>query len=170
MQYLRRIILLIFFISLVITSPTAYAQDDIPGTGIGISASYQKEHFGIQLPFWLSETMTLAPNFAMYYKEGAGTELQIGFLPKFFLSKKKVSPYIGFLAGVIIAMPEEEDSVTDIVLGISVGAEYFITRHFSVSIDAQLNGTISDDNSNRFGNPGKLNLNTGTGFTGTIYF
>ncbi|MBN2424383.1 MAG: hypothetical protein JXR46_09285 [Calditrichaceae bacterium] len=170
MHFFKKNMFLISLMFLFLFHSFSAAQEDIPGSGMGISASYQKEHFSIQLPIWLNETTTLAPNFGAYYMDNIGTELQIGLLPKFYLSKKTVSPFIGILGGVIISLPDENDSVTDFILGISAGAEYFVTCHFSMSIDAQINASFSDENSFRFSNPGGTNLNTGTGFTATIYF
>jgi hypothetical protein len=160
---------LILAIALLYVS-TLNAQDELPSSGMGISASYQTKHFGIQFPIWLSESITLAPVFGGVYKDNSGSDIQIGISPKFYLIKNKVSPYIGLLGGMILFLPKEGDTTTDYTFGISAGVEYFITKHFSTSIDAQINGTISGENSTRYGNPGGVNLNTGTGFTATIYF
>jgi len=161
----------VFSICLVtIADYTVLAQNDLPASGVGLSASYQKEHLGIQLPVWLGQKFNLAPTFGIIYMESISVEYEVGIIPKIYLKKQIVSPYIGAILGTIIGSPIDGDTISDFVCGISFGAEYFVNQHFSISIEAELNGTKSDKNSMRFNNPGGWNLNTGTGFIATIYF
>jgi hypothetical protein len=148
----------------------ANAQQEIPDSGIGFSASIQNNHFGIQVPIWLNDNFILAPNFGAIFTENRGGEIQLGLIPRIFFKKQTVSPYLGFLVGTVIGLPENRDNTFDFVFGLSFGLEYFINKHFSLSIEGQINGTKSDNNSLRYNNPGSLNLNTATGFAATIYF
>ncbi|MBI5471531.1 MAG: hypothetical protein HY961_04210, partial [Ignavibacteriae bacterium] len=62
------------------------------------------------------------------------------------------------------------DAVVDKLLGGFVGMEYFFHRRFSVGGELQVNVIWSDQSSNRFGNPGKVNINTGSALFATFYF
>ncbi len=154
---------------LVILSTILYAQET-PNSGMGVSVSYQSSQFDIVIPFWLGETVILAPSIGFVHIEDSGQDYRIGLLLKKYLSKEKASPFLGFHGGVAIYSPESDDPVTDLVFGIAAGAEYFVDKHFSLGIEGQLNGTKSDDNSARFGAEGKLIINTAAAIYATIYF
>lgn len=166
---MKSVLILIMIVFSMLFFNIADAQDEVPKSGYGFSASVQNNHFGVQVPIWLSESFTLAPNFGAAFTENRGGELQIGLVPKIYFKKQTVSPYLSFLIGTIIGMPEHIDNTYDFVFGISFGLEYFINKQFSLAIEGQINGTQSDDNSLRFNNPGSLNINTATGFSATIY-
>jgi hypothetical protein len=75
----------------------------------------------------------------------------------------------------LIKIPSSENEIItktqiDILGGLAFGGEYFLTDNFSFGVEAQGNLTKSDENSFRFGNPGKINFNTGTMISATIYF
>jgi hypothetical protein len=146
------------------------AQSELPESGAGLSASFQKEHFGIQLPIWLGSKFSLAPAVSAVYVDDVGADFQIGLIPKFYLKKQTVSPYFGILVGALFSAPEKGEGTTDFVFGVACGVEYFINQNFSIAIEAELNGAVSDENSMRFNNPGGFSLNTATGFLATIYF
>ena len=81
-----------------------------------------------------------------------------------------VSPFISGRAGALISSPSGGSTKTDYLFGLGVGGEYFIDRHFSFGVEAQVNIGISDTGSNNLGNPGGTNINTATVIFGTIYF
>lgn len=166
---MKKVLLLYVLTSVMMISSVVLAQDDTPNSGYGISASVQNNHFGIQVPIWLSRSFTLAPNLGGAFTENRGGEIQIGLVPKIYFKKQTVSPYLGFLVGTIIGLPEDADNTYDFAFGVSFGLEYFINKNFSLGIEGQINGTRSDKNSLRYNNPGSLNVNTATGFSATIY-
>ena len=65
---------------------------------------------------------------------------------------------------------KREVGQTDIIGGVALGGEYFLSDHFSFGVEAQANVTRSDNQSFRFGNPGGLTLNTATAVLATVYF
>jgi hypothetical protein len=60
--------------------------------------------------------------------------------------------------------------VQDFLAGPFFGGEYFLSKRFSVGVEAQIVLAFSDKRSARFGNPGKTNVNTATVAGATVYF
>lgn len=69
-----------------------------------------------------------------------------------------------------MAIPDDGDPITDYIVGLLGGGEYFFSANFSVGIEGQLNISISDENSSRFSNPKGTNVNTASVIFATIYF
>jgi hypothetical protein len=137
----------------------------------GISASIQETQLDILFPIWTGENNIIAPAIGAIYIGDSGTDLRLGLLDRiFFNATENIKPFLGLRAGVLLAMPDDEDTVTDYVFGLLGGGEYFFSENFSVGVEAQLNMSISDENSGRFGNPGGTNINTATAIFATIYF
>lgn len=142
---------------------------------IGISGSIQGNQYGILIPMWLGEKFVLAPAIDLKYAEGTGTDIGIGLSPRFYLKNDKTAPYFGLKIGALLNKPSSEneidtDTKLDLLGGIAFGGEYFLAEKFSFGVELQGNFTKSDDKSNRFGNPGGLNFNTGTMISATLYF
>ncbi len=163
---------LLLLLAIVIISKSSFSQDK---KTIGISGTIQGSQFGIVLPVWLGDKFVLAPAFEFKAAEGIGTELGLGLNPRFYTKKEKLSPYFGLRAGVIINTPSSKNTIetstkTDVLAGLAFGAEYFLSDNFSFGVEIQGNFTISNENSNRFGNPDGVNFNTGTMVSATVYF
>ena len=156
--------------SFILLFTIVLAAQERPNSGMGISASYQTSQLSIVLPFWMDELTVIAPSFGFNSVEDSGQDYQLGIAYKKFLNKEKASPFLGAHFGAAIYNPESSDSITDLVYGISAGGEYFVDRNFSFGIEGQLNGSISDKKSGRFGAIDKLILNTATVIYATIYF
>jgi hypothetical protein len=162
---------LILFVCLF-TTTILFAQEKAK---VGLSASIQDNSFGILIPIWFSNHFMLAPSFSVKSAQDIGTDFGVGVVPRFYFRKEKLSPYIGLKAGALISSPSSKNStntetVVDFATGIAFGAEYFLSDNFSFGVEAQGNLTKSAGNSDRFGNPGGINFNTGTMFLATIYF
>lgn len=160
----------------VFVCSSLYAQENAK---IGLSGTLQGSQFGVQVPIWVGEKVVLAPAFEFKYAEKVGTDIGFALAPRFYFQKKTISPYVGIRVGAIINIPysypipflsEEEDSTYDFLGGLAFGGEYFVGDQFSLGVEMQANLTKSDPQSNRFGNPGKININTGTMLSATIYF
>lgn len=137
----------------------------------GVSASIQENQFDILFPIWTGENNVIAPSVGAIYIEDSGTDLRLGLLDRiYFNATKSLKPFLGLRAGVLLSLPDGGDNATDFIIGLLGGGEYFFSNHFSVGVEAQLNMSISDENSNRFGNPGGTNINTATAIFATIYF
>jgi hypothetical protein len=159
-----RAIYLVLFFSII-----SFAQQ-LPESGTGLSASYQENHFDIQIPIWFSPTFTLAPTLGFIKTGGGGSDFQIGVIPRVYFKKEKLSPFVGGRFAALVYSPKEGDSITDYLIGFSAGGEYFVDKNFSFGIEAQLNLSMSDDNSFRYSNPGETNINTATALFATLYF
>jgi len=144
---------------LLITYPI-YSQESLNTPHIGLSVSLQSSQFDFLVPIWIGSKVTISTALGITWIQDAGTDIHIGLVPKFYLSRDKVSPFINFRVGFLRVIPSNGKEVTDWLLGASVGGEYFFDNNFSFGIESQLNYTISDKNSARFGNPGKSNFNT----------
>ena len=156
---------------LFLLSNLSYSQSRI---SIGLSGSVQSNQFGILLPIWLGEKFVLAPAFDLKFVDKTGTEFSFGLAPRFYFNHEKLAPYFGLKVGTIMNFPSSDNDIDakifDILAGLAFGAEYFLTDRLSVGVEAQGNFTISDKDSDRFGNPGGLNFNTATMVSVTIYF
>lgn len=137
---------------------------------IALGASFQGSQTDILCQFWLTDNATIGPFLRYIYAEDIASELGIGLFGKIYFYKQKVAPFFGWQLGLIEGMPETGDNTSDILLGLGIGGDYFIDSNFSVGIQASLNIVKSDNNSSRFGNPGKLNINTSTSLNAFIYF
>ena len=168
---MKKTIILALFV-ILLSSNALFSQTK---RKIGLSGSIQSSQMGISLPIWLGEKFVLAPAIDFEFAEKIGTDLSIGLAPRFYLKNEKLAPYFGLKIGTALNFPSSTnttDTVTkfDIIGGLAFGAEYFIDDNFSLGVEAQGNFTKSDENSNRFGNPGGLNFNTATMLSATIYF
>jgi hypothetical protein len=138
---------------------------------VGLSTAIQESQFDILLPMWLSNRVVLAPAFSAVWVEDGGQDISLGFnLRKYDDPRRKVTPYYGGRFGALMNMPKGGDTVTDYLFGVMLGGEFFLVRQFSFGIEAQINATFSNRNSTRFGNPGGVNINTGSVFVANIYF
>ena len=166
----KGIIILSILISLFITNAKTIAQEADTKPKYGLTASFQDSQFDIIVPVWISNSIKIAPAVSYISVSDVGSDFSIGVILNSYFRRAKVSPYIGFRAGTLILSPENGDSVGDTILGASFGGEYFIDDYFSFGIEAQVNVSMSDEKSNRFGNPDGTNINTGMAVFGSIYF
>jgi len=148
------------------------ANDRYP---VGISATVQNGQFGFLVPIWLNDQISIAPSLSVSVASGVGTEYGIGLVPRYYLRREKVSPFVGIRAAALLSRPVVNSgfqpvNTTDILLGGAFGADYFFDQQFAVGIELQANFTISDENSLRFNNPGKTNFNTASSIFISIYF
>lgn len=138
----------------------------------GLSASLQQGELGINVPLWLGEKFVLAPTLGLVSASDIATDLSVGIIPKFYISTDQLSPYVALRLIGIFNSPasESENNKTDILAGIAFGGEYFFASSFSMAVEAQGNFVKSDEDSNRFGNPGGTNFNLAGAVTASIYF
>ena len=166
---------LCFFLVSLFLLPTfkGTAQDTIHRIA-GISGTIQSSQFGIMIPFWVSQSVTIAPAIDFQWGEKLGTDIGFGIVQKFYFSTKKLAPYAGIRGGVLYYSPDKESegetNTADWVVGLAAGAEYFFDPQFSIGVEAQANFTKSDENSMRFNNPGNWNFNLATMISANIYF
>ncbi len=137
---------------------------------VGISASLQGGQTDFEIPIWLNDTTVIAPNLGFVMVSDVGMDLSVGL----FVRKNSISGdlcrYFGFRGIVLKYIPDEGDGTMDFILGPALGGEYFFHPHWSMSVEAQFNITISDEFSNRFSNPDGVTINTGTALLATYYF
>lgn len=146
------------------------AQETASTSGIGLSASLQEGQFDILIPIWFSNSFSLAPAVGLASAEDGGSDIRLAIVPRYFFYKRDFAPYIGAKFGVLLASPENGTSTTDMLIGLAGGGEYFLDPHFSLGVEGQFNILMSDENSVRFGNPGKMNMNTAAAVFATVYF
>jgi hypothetical protein len=159
---------LIIVISIFIISSLCFSQ---PQKGnIGLSASIQNSQIDFLIPIFASDNFAISPSVGISSISDQFTDLSVGALMRFYLSKNIVSPYIGFRLGAMILSPKGGDSQTDYILGPCFGGEYYFSQHFSAGIELQLNIARSGEHSMRFNNPNGTNIGTTSAFYATIYF
>jgi hypothetical protein len=172
--YLRLFMLTSIIIFTICLVNPIYAQDEKQNDNVkrkkGLTAAIQNNQMDIMFPFWTAEKFVIAPAFSVLYVQDRGTDLAIGFVFKVYKSVKKISPYWGGRAGILILSPDDGNNTQDFLAGILIGGEYFLHPQFSFGIEAQINASFSDESSLRFNNPGGMILNTATAITANIYF
>lgn len=137
----------------------------------GISSTIQENQIGIAYTYWLSSKSAILPQFSVLWVEDSGNDVNISCsIRRFREGKNDVKPFMSFGVSLMRLDIKDESIVNDYVVGLGLGAEYSVTEQLSLAIEHQLNFAISDDESSRFGNPGGLNINTGTILIATIYF
>jgi hypothetical protein len=163
---------------LLFLSSSVFAQDadtnDRPR--IGLAASIQTEQFGLLVPIWLNDGLVLVPTARVNFAETIGTDFAVGLSLRDYFREGKVRPY--FTPGVaalfsVAADPDdqvEDPNTLDWVFGLAIGGEYFIDPRFSFAVELGLNGYLSDENSNRFGNPDGFGVNTAAAVLVNVYF
>lgn len=147
-----------------------FSQESENPRKYGLSASIQSEQMDISIPIWVGERATIAPAVSILHVEDGGTDIGTGIVPKFYARMNKIAPFFALRAATFFFMPDRGDNTLDWMAGGGFGADYFFDERFSIGIEAQLNLTFSDKKSDRFGNPGGMNLNTATAITASIYF
>ena len=145
------------------------AEDDDHGVA-GIAAGLSITSTNISLPRWISPGLALVPSVSLVWIEDGGTDWGLGFGVRFYGDPRQaVYPYKTVGLGILGLAPESGDPTTDFLLGLGYGGEFFPARMFSLGVEIQLNLSVSDDESYRFGNPGGANVNTATLIYATLY-
>lgn len=103
----------------------------------------------IALRFWVDEHYTIDLDMAVsrVSPEGSShaTRLQPGLgLSYHWNSGQKMRPYIG-LRGGLDRLSNGDQSFTDVLIGPTIGAEYFLSERFSVAGEYQLIFVTTDD-------------------------
>ena len=137
---------------------------------IGISGSIQSLQTDFSIPIWTSDKVVIAPSFGLINISKKATDLSLGLTIRKYISVDKVSPNFGFRFASLILIPKDGDTLYDYIAGITGGTEYFFDSKFSIGGEIQLNISISDTYSNRFGNPDGHIINTGMAIYATFYF
>lgn len=148
----------------------AHGQSTASEHNVGLSALLQSSQFDIQMPIWISNSLVIAPAIGLVWAEDAGSDVRLAISARYVPHREKLAPYVGLRIGMLKASPAQGTGTTDVVVGLMGGGEYFLSDQFSLGVEPQLNLTISDEKSTRFGTPGKKNLNTGAAVFATIYF
>jgi hypothetical protein len=147
-----------------------FAADEDDHGVTGIAAGLSVTSTSINLVRWVSPRLALIPSASLLWVEDGGTDWGLGFGMRFYRHPRQaVYPYTTVGLGVLGLAPESGDATTDYLLGIGYGGEYFPAKMFSLGVEIQLNLTVSDDESYRFGNPGGANINTATMIYATLY-
>lgn len=162
------IVLLMASFSLVALSNDLLAQ---PQEGsVGITAVIQNVQLDFGIPIWIADEVVLVPAFGFLHASDRASDWAFGLAARSYIKKEKLSPYLGARFGAFILSPKDGDSLTDYLAGVFFGGEYFFDKHFSVGGELQLNATISDEFSGRFGNPDGTNFNTASVVSFSFYF
>ena len=164
LSFSRIFLVIVFVLISNITFSQTYERSS------GISIGVQDLHLDFNIPVHLSQKTIIAPSFGIISNSSNSTDISFGASLKFYLSQQKMSSFFGGRLGGITLIPEKGSNILDFLIGGFFGGEYNIDKNFSISGELQLNLTVSDESSNRFGNPGGINLNTGTFLYLTFYF
>lgn len=170
MKSIKNLLAIVLFLIPVLSSGQDQSTKNVKK---GLTVSVQDSEFGIMIPFYLSNKFILAPGFQFAYASKVGIDIVLGLSTKAFIKDQtNIRPYWGLKAGLgyYNSKATNTSNQIDFILGAAIGVEYFFNQNFSIGIEPQLNLTMSDDESNRVGNPGGTGVNTATMLTANIYF
>lgn len=148
---------------------TALASEP-PQGAIGLMASVQDDQIDILVPGWVSPNIVIAPAVRFVSVSNGYSDIGIGGILRVYRRESVVSPYIAARGMALIFSPNRGDGWTDVLFGGAIGGDYFIEQQVSIGVEAQINVTLSADESSRFGNPGGTNINSGMGVFAAVYF
>lgn len=137
---------------------------------VGLSVAVQSADSSIRMPLWLSQNWVLTPGIAFAHATNLGTDFGVGLAIRRNLRPGRSTPYLGVAASALNLSPDGADGTLDFVAGILIGGESFLNESFSVGVEAQVNATVSDENSLRFGNPDGSTFNSATSLYAAFYF
>lgn len=149
----------------------ALAEEPFERPTIGLSTSLQGSQLDFLFPAWLDRNVVIVPSIGLTSVDHTVKDVRLGLAVRYVFRVDKACPYAGVRGGILTMTPAHAGrSVKDHIVGVMAGGEYFFDRHLSVGVEAQLNGSISDENSLRFNNPNGTNINTATAAMLTFYF
>ena len=167
--------IILFLMIIFIFTVKILGQETNDKKSFGLSVSIQEAQYDIMLPICVSNSFVVAPAIGLASVSEGGTDIGLGIVTRFYLNNKTVRPFLGGRVGILVYNPSSDgyyelSSTHDYIIGILAGGEYFMNEGFSIGVEAQLNASVSDENSSRFGNPGGVNINTGSAVFATVYF
>ena len=164
----KTLLLLVIFMISISTIQSAEQVDRKNYTGI--STGIQSNQLDIMFPLWQSSSFVIIPSFSFVKISGGQSDLGVGLMLRQNLKSEDVVPYIGIRGGMLRYTPSNSDAINDYVAGLSFGGEYFVKEKLSFGVEAQLNLSISDKLSTRFGNPDGTTVNTASIAFISVYF
>ncbi len=145
------------------TASVAFGQGRPSEGSVGLRASIQSNQTNLEVPIWLTESISLAPVFGLNHREDSFTSLNLGVAPRFYQDLgDNFASYIGARGILQRTSPEVGPEDTDFLLGATGGGEYFLDDHFSLGVEGQLNFLFNDNGNDAF--------TTGAAISGTYYF
>lgn len=155
----------LFAFAFIICSLTATANAQMrPGQGtVGLTASLQSGQTNLQMPIWVSPTLSIAPILGVNHQADSFTTVNVGVTPRFYQDMgDHFASFIGARGVLRHTSPEVGSTDDDLLLGATGGGQYFPTSHFSLGVEGQLNFLINDNGNN--------SIATGAAISGTYYF
>ena len=160
--------LCITLITIMVAQITQAEERDMTGR-IGFSSNFSST-VDITMPIGVKQNVVIGPSLSLITITNAGSELGVGVFLKSYLTNDQISPFILLRAGAMMAMPKYSDTVTDWLMGLGTGGDYFLHERFSVGIEVQANLYVAADGSVRFGTSNNLIFNTASVITAAVYF
>lgn len=169
---MKKLILLSLLSILIVLPLSAQTESSEEDRKAGLMAMIQTSQFDVGVPIWINSTTVLGPSLNYAYAEELNTDIGVGLFLKNYGSGpvEEVESFFSLRGGAIFGAPSEGENTIDFLLGTGIGADYFPHEKVSLGVEAQLNLSINDSNSSRFGNPGGVGLNTAAVIALSIYF
>ena len=141
-----------------------YAQNQKPENGAwGLTASIQGSQTNLQVPIWVTDDIVIAPVFGLNHQDNTFTRINLGVTPRFYQDMgSNFASYIGARVLLQRTSPDVGPDDNDFLLGATGGGEYFLSQHFSLGVEGQLNFLFNDNGNN--------GISTGAAIQGTYYF
>ncbi|MEX0843727.1 MAG: outer membrane beta-barrel protein [Balneolaceae bacterium] len=143
----------------------------LPETGsLGIRANLAGQP-SIEVPYMFNETLSIAPylGFTIFSDSDDNTNdgsktFSVGVMPRYYMSEMDmIAIYATGNLGISSSSNNNpnSNSVTNFTLGVGYGAEFFISKNFSFSTDANLNLRAGDS---------QTRIGTAARVSASIYF
>lgn len=147
----------------LIFTATAFSQNRPEEGSIGLSVEFQGDQTSLMLPIWTTEDIVIAPVIGIVHESDSFTTLNLGIKPRFYRDLgTDFASYFGFQGLLRYTSRDILDDITNFLVGVNGGGEYYLSNRFSIGVEGQLNLLIRENDENR--------LATGAAISASYYF
>jgi len=123
-----------------------FSQNYAGKFGLMFSTTPSMSYSNIGFSYWLNNNVSLEPTFGFYNTSLSGnssTMMTPGARVIFHMSNNKLKPYVGGAFNAFMSTANS-DTYTDIMISGLYGAEYFLTKWFSIGGEFRLDFVIAN--------------------------
>jgi hypothetical protein len=143
-SYTGRLLALVV-VTVIVAAGTASGFGVHQKDRIGLSTSLQNDQLDIMVPLWFQNGPVLVPSVSLAKESGKFVDYGIGFMARINLMSGDAVPYVGVRFGMIDREYSHGGMTNDYYYGPVGGGEYFLSQHFSLSVEADLGRLLVAD-------------------------
>ena len=168
--HVDQLILLTVFTCLCTVVNASQIRTETPR--LGMSVIIGDSQSSVMLPVWIASNIVIVPSFGLSIDEDGWSDLYTGFGIRIVRRmESNLHPYVGISCAVLGSIYGwNEDRTFNYLLVVAYGGEYFLTKNFSLGIEAQLK--LANINNRRLTQIDQLgvNINSVSKLYATLYF